>query len=320
MAFTGNPTEWACGFLLALAVLVLCLEIPPPAEAPTAEGGADAGALAGAVADWRKLWTAVASSGEEALRPGVDEPRLRAAGDTLLMRYPGLVGDLAPAARHRFQLSALSNDPALKLELLTPLRDHADPRVRHRAWLESARVRLRERRPAEAAEALDAALSQPVPPRWQADTRLMQAVVALAADDRPRAAVLLDSAIELDPGFWDARQLRLRVRSELLAAADLRADACLRHSRRLLEDLGALPALAQSHEQFRMLADRFASLGERGHPAFGLLAGLAYHWVGDDPAARRALQAGFADSRRLPAACAAELGRSGRELLARLPP
>ena len=318
MASTGNPTLLACSFLLGLLLLAAWLRLPVPLEAPAGSGSSEA-ALAGAVADWRGLWTAVAAEGEAALRPDETALGARAAGDTLGMRYPGLYRELEAGARQRFQLAALANDPARKLDLLAPLRDHADPRVRHRAWLETARVRLREARHEAAATALTAALAEPVPARWQADTRLMQAVVAGQRGDSLAASEALNAAISLDPGFWDARQLRLRVSSELLAAP-LDAAACLRHSQRLLEDLGALPALAQSHEQFRVLADRLAPRGERGHPAFGLLAGLAYHWVGDGAAARAALTAGFGGAGRLPAACAAELTRSARQLLDSLPP
>lgn len=318
MAFTGRSSEFACGFLLLLAALVPWLPPPPATEAPVGGGEEAVAALAQAVADWRTLWTAVDENGEAALEPDIQSEGLRAAGDTLWMRYPGLARDVDPAARHRFQLIALSNDARRKQELLISLKDHHDPRVRQRAWLESARVALRADQPGEAALALERALAEAVPEGWQADTWLMMAVVALADEDRPTALAALDTAIALDPGFWDARQLRLRVSSEALTTRGLAAADCLNLSQRLLEDLGALPTLAESHEQFRVLADRFATLEGRGHPVFALLAGLAYHWVGDNAAARETLR--LEGDHGLPPDCAAELLSSGRQLRARLTP
>lgn len=313
MASIGSPNIWAGGFLLLLLLLSLGLT-PRSSETPQAS------ALAAAQQSWRQLMATVMAEGEQALHPGEAGAELRAAGDTLGMRYPGLWQSLEQPLRHQFQLVALSNDPDTKRQLLAPLQSHEDPQVRHRAWLEVARLGLRQADYAAVAMALDQALQQPVPERWQADTHLMRALLHLEARQRDAAGRELDQAVTLDGGYWDARQLRLRVYSEALSVPGQTASECLRRSQRLLEDLGALPALADSHDQFRLLADRFAALGEQGHLAFGLLAGLAYQWVGDVSAARRMLDAALSTRTRLPAACVAELSQSARQVLAALPP
>jgi hypothetical protein len=84
----------------------------------------------------------------------------------------------------------------------------------------------------------------------------------------------------------------------------------------MIENLGALPALAQDRKQLRDIADRFAIATEgAANPAFFLLSRLGYQWAGDRERAQAALSKARQSSGRLPRQCAALIADRATALL-----
>ena len=234
------------------------------------------------------------------------------------MRYRNLWSAVDKNDRFRFQLIAMANNPQHKLELLAPLIDAENALIRYRARLETARVQLRARDLDAARAAAQAALATPLDdPRFYADAHFALGFVALEQRDWDKAEQSFNQAIARDPGFWDARQLRLLTLSRLLGGAVQSTAVCLHRTRTLIEDLGAMPALAQSRLQFRDIADRFGALAGARNPAFELTAGLGYFWAGDRDKAHRALTQAHQSQGELPARCAELIAAKARDLLER---
>jgi len=274
---------------------------------------------AAAVEAWQGLWQKIAAGGEQALAPESTDRSLRPAGDTVFMRYRGLWRGVDKAIRQTFQLAALANEPEQKLRLLTPLSTIDQPLVRFRALLEIARVRLRlnDLQGAHRAAVQALALQDRIDARAAADAHFILGYIALTEQHWEIAETALTRAIAADPGYWDARQAQLLVLGRLLARRSQSAAACLDRTRRLIEHLGALPALAQSRTQLRDIADRFESLPQRTNAAFYLLAGLGYSWAGDSARARQTLKRADRTRGRLPAACEKLILAQVQQLLAR---
>ena len=315
MPFTGKPDHpppgsahqrrffvFVAGLLALLLPLCLWSLIVQPPSSATA-GDSD-GREQMALAQWQALWSDLDARGELALQPEPTDSSLRAAGDTAFMRYRNLWGEVDETARRTLQMAALSGDPQRKLALLHPLTNARDALTRFRAWLEIARVQLRLRALEPAREAAQAALAVPeVPERIRADAHFVLGYLAWASQSFDAAESALTQAVTGDPGFWDARQLRLLVLARQLGAPRQRMVDCLDRTRQMILDLGALPALAQDRTQFRDIADRFAAAGMPANPAFALISGLGYRWSGDLPRARAALAGAERARGRLPAAC-----------------
>lgn len=290
----------ALAFVLALAVWGLMFG----PEGADRGGLGDASAARQALGDWEALWSDLAERGEAALRPEVADPSLRAAGDTVFMRYRNLWGRIDGSERLAFQLSALSGDPAHKLSLIEPLTRAEDPRIRFRAHLEQARLQRRLHEFAAARAAAAAALAVPdLPERVRADAWFILADIAWEEARLDEAETAATAAIAADPGFWDARRLRLAVLARQLARPRQAAHACLDRTRLMIQDLGALPALAQDQTQFRDLADRLALQGAPPNVALTLIAGLGYLWAGDIRGAESVLAGAERVGGRLPAVC-----------------
>ncbi|WP_338114123.1 hypothetical protein [Thiorhodococcus mannitoliphagus] len=300
----GRPLFAALSLLLAALALVCLWGLIAGAPQGDADGAGDALARQRALAQWEALWSDLAACGEAALRPELGDTSLRAAGDTVFMRYRNLWGQVDEDARHGLQMAALSSDPQRKLDLLRPLVSTADPLTGFRALLEMARVQLRLGALEPAREAAQRALAVPkVPPRIQADAHFILGVIAWEKQSLDTAETALGRAVAADPGFWDARQLRLLVLARQIGRPRQGVAACLDRTRQMILDLGALPVLAQDRTQFRDIADRFAAQGDLTNPAFALLAGLGYRWAGDTERARITLAGALTTGGRLPAEC-----------------
>ncbi|AFL75714.1 hypothetical protein [Thiocystis violascens] len=283
-------------------------------------GGAGDGREAAALVQWQALWSDLDARGEAALQPDARDSSLRAAGDTAFMRYRNLWGRVDKSARRAFQMAALSGDPRHKLALLQPLTTAADARTRFRAWLEMARVQLRLRDLEPAREAARAALVvADVPERIRSDAHFVLGAIAWESGSLETAESALTRAIAADPGFWDARQMRMRVLGRQLARPRQGVADCLDRTRQLILDLGALPALAQDRTQFRDIADRFAVQGAPANVAFALLAGLGYRWSGDPERARAALTSAEGQRGQLPTVCESLILEKAREWLGERP-
>ena len=191
-----------------------------------------------------------------------------------------------------------------KLALIEPLTQAEEPLIRFRAHLERARLQRRLQDFESARIAARAALAVPeLPERLRSDAWFILADSAWEQDRLDEAETALNAAIADDPGFWDARRLRLEVLARRLAEPRQRGAVCLDRTRRMIEDLGALPALAEDQTQFRDLADRFARQGTPSHVALALIAGLGYRWSGDTERARVTLANAERLRGRLPDGC-----------------
>lgn len=272
--------------LLVLGALLWAFTFAP---APPAAGmRTDSSEAHAAIDAWETMWTQLDAHGVDALRPEMSDPSLRAAGDTVFMRYRNLWGPLEDAERLAFQLAALSGNPERKRALIAPLTRAEAPLIRLRAHLELARLARRGGDFAAARAEASAALAvAEVAERVRADAWFILAESAWEQGRLDEAETALTAAIAADPGFWDARRLRLEVLARQLTRPRQRDAQCLDQTRRMIEDLGALPALAEDQTQFRDLADRFASENAPAHVALALIAGLGYRWSG---AERRALE------------------------------
>lgn len=334
MPFTGNaatPDRTAsdpddarrtlCAVVAASLALVLALTLvglarPPDPDRANAEGAT--GAQEAALAQWTALWADIDRRGEAALRPEHAEPSLRAAGDTVFMRYRNLWRDVDEVTRRAFQMAALANDPGAKIAGLQPLATAGPAPVRSRALVEIARIRLRQRALDDARTSARQALAIPgLEPRFLADAYFVLGHAALEARDLDSAEAALAEAVARDPGFWDARQTQLLVLSRQLGQPRQATAACINRTRLMIENLGALPALAQDRTQFRDIADRFAAQSALANPAFSLLSGLGYLWAGDRDRARAALTETGKARGALPRRCEALLIAKAEELLAR---
>lgn len=314
----------ALGALLLLALLMPRLVSLTMGTAAVSEGREPAreAELQPALAHWQALWSRLATEGVTALEPDIADPSLRAAGDTAFMRYRNLWDQVPATARRDFQLAALANDPEHKQRLLKPWRDAEIPLIRFRAWLEQARIALRQQDPGAAAAAARTALEIPaLPAPVRADAAFILGYLALQAGALDQAEAQLARAIRDDPGFWDARQLHLRVLGALLAQSDSRPARCLNHTRALIEQLGALPALAQDRTQFRDIADQFARQTHGAHPALALMTGLGYLWAGETERARGqlTLAAQGHEPGPGPPMCRQRIAEQARAWLRRLP-
>lgn len=315
MASIGSPPQaprpvprlaprLAAPALLAVLVGVLWGLMQAPDRSAETGGLGDSAEARQAVEAWETLWSELGERGVAALSPTASDSSRRSAGDTVFMRYRNLWGRIDDEARLAFQLAALSGDPARKLALIEPLTQAEEPLIRFRAHLERARLQRRLQDFESARIAARAALAVPeLPERLRSDAWFILADSAWEQDRLDEAETALNAAIADDPGFWDARRLRLEVLARRLAEPRQRAAVCLDRTRRLIQDLGALPALAEDQTQFRDLADRFARQGAPTNVALALVAGLGYHWSGDLERARITLE--HAEQRRgsLPKAC-----------------
>ena len=298
MASTGNTAgHWLA--LGGLGVLLVLLLWPWPLEH---RSRGEAAVTAEALARWEQLWQSLETEGVESLAPEVAGSGLQPAGDTAFMRYRDFWRQVEPAALERFQRAALANNPQTKLQLLESLQRDPDPRLRYRAWLERARIELRARNLEAAETAARRALAvEGIEPLFQADAPFILGYIALERGELERADQWLEAAIQQDPGFWDARQSHLLVLVRLLERPR-GAGVCLDRTRRLIEHLGALPALAGSRSQFRDIADRLRTVGG-DNPALLLAAALGRRWAGDQASAREWLTAVREGAGRLPGAC-----------------
>ncbi|WP_246172928.1 hypothetical protein [Thermochromatium tepidum] len=284
------PRLATLGLLMVLGGVLWGLARAPDRSAALAELG-DSVEARQSIAAWESLWSELAERGVAALNPATNDASRRAAGDTVFMRYRNLWGPIDDDARLAFQLAALSGDPARKLALIEPLTRSENPLIRFRAHLELARLQRRLLDFEAARMAARAALAVPdLPERLSADAWFILADSAWEQDRLDEAEIALNAAIAADPGFWDARRLRLEVLARQLARPRQTGAVCLDRTRRMIEDLGALPTLAEDQTQFRDLADRFARQDTMPHVALALIVGLGYRWSGDTERARVILE------------------------------
>lgn len=298
------PRLAALGLLMVLGGVLWGLLARAPDGSSETGGLGDSVEAHQAIEAWETLWSDLAEHGVASLNPTTPDPSRRAAGDTVFMRYRNLWGWIDHEARLTFQLAALSGDPSRKLALIEPLTLAEEPLIRFRAHLELARLQRRRQDFESARIAARATLAIPdLPEHLRADAWFILGDIAWEQDRLDEAETALTEAIADDPGFWDARRRRLEVLARRLAGPRQRAAVCLDRTRLMIEDLGALPALAEDQTQFRDLADRFALQGAPTNVALALIAALGYQWAGDTERARTMPERAESLRGRLPAGC-----------------
>jgi len=304
--------------LLALLSILAAISLLQSPLAPSSAEAVNDQEQQTAIAQWQALWADIAERGETALQPEQTNPSLRSAGDTVFMRYRNLWRNIDPATRRKFQMAALANDPQQKLAALEPLTTVDTPSIRARALLEIARVHLRQRRLNLAITTAQEALAIPgLEAKVSADAYFILGYAALEMQETDRAEAALAQAVDRDPGFWDARQTQLRVLAQQINQPRQSVAACLNRSRLMIQNLGALPTLAQDRTQLRDIADHFAAQPTVANPAFLLLSGLGYLWVGDQDRAQVALSAASKMHGKLPRSCEALIAAQAEALLQR---
>lgn len=294
----------------ALVLVLALVSLSSPRYTEPGESGAEcAGRCVEAelaTERWNDMWQEISAQGAQALAPEVTAIAARPAGDTLFMRYPNQWGEVDAVTRLSFQLAALANDPKQKIKYLARLERVPAPRVRHRAYLEHARVALRSRHFDAAMMAARSALKiAEVPGKWQADPNFVLAHSAWETGELELAEHAVNAAVAADPGFWDARDLRARLNLRLLSKRGQPTAACIDRARRLIEDLGALPQLAEDRGQFGGIARRIIVVPGRANAARYLAAGMGYLWQGDSLRAREELRRAAHSSGALPRGCEA---------------
>lgn len=253
---------------------------------------------------WKQLWVRLEEEGLKALDPTSQvDKSLRAAGDTCGMRYRDFFKELTEAQRYRFKVAAFSNTPQTKLALLQTLTEDGHDLVRFRAYLEIARIHIRQQHWPIALQALAKAEGLAVPSACQSDRNFLRGYVAFQQGRLDQAEQHLREATALDPGFWNARQLLLSILSRQLQGASQDNRQCLNRTRLLVENLGALPQLAQDSKQFRVIAEQVSAISAKTNSAISLIRGLGYLWGGDTQQAITVFQAGIADTGQLPQHC-----------------
>jgi tetratricopeptide (TPR) repeat protein len=293
-------------------------EMMDQADAVTVTPAAEA-ELPQAWRDWQHLWQALAMEGLAALAPDDLDTSLRAAGDTRFMRYRRQLSTYSDRVRWSFQMAALSPDPQQRLQLLTPLTHEQSPVIRFRAQLELARIHLRLQAWQQAQDHAKAALAiTDLPTGLTADAWFILGYIAWVQGDVASAALSLATAVRDDPGFWDARQLYVQVLMTLLRDSSSTTGQCLQHTRLLIENLGALPALAQDRRQFLDFIDQLSQRQpSHPHPAWALSLGLGYDWSGQQQQARAALTQAQQLAATCPNACCQAIARQAGHWLAR---
>lgn len=242
-------------------------------------------ALAAAIAqpdDARADSEAVSEQTRKAIRNGTVVP----AADTVFLRHRSITPALEAAAVRRFQAVALAQSAALGLEILAPLRAHADPLTRYRAHLEAARLQFRTvgGRPTPAAdEALARALREPLPsPRLRADAMFLTGYAAVRRRAPERAVEAFRQALEADPAYQNAARWAIAAKAMWLDQ-EIGRTLGATHCQAALEDLLAtvrhLGSLVRNANHFRDMARDLRTLpalnGQAGQFVKGYLALLA---------------------------------------------
>ena len=299
-------TVWLAA--LALLLGLMAAHRPEAVCAGDAEGAVPAiqtespAEVRAALAAWEEMWDELHAEGVGALAPDIRMAGARYAGDTCGRRYRRLYSGVDRDTRERLVIAAFANDPQTKLQLLHPLLDSPDVRIRARASVELARVALRSGDADAAEAALQRSAGLDVPPSCEADRRYLEGRIAVHRGDAAGAVAAFAAAHAGDPGYWNAYRDSLPVLVRVLYEPGHGAAACLRHARNLIEVLGLLPQLAGDARQFAKLAlslERFDAQSS----ATLLASGVAWRWAGERAHSRRVLARALAAPERLPAAC-----------------
>ena len=311
---SASSRSISAAWTVALALLVglmalyrpqaVCVAAPAPVE-PVAEQE-DPAAIEAAVQAWEQMWAEIEAEGVDALDPGVNVAGAQHAGDTCGMRYRRLYRRVSSEDRERMIIASFANDPQLMRRVLEPVLASPEPGIKARAAVELARVALREEDTDRAAAALDEVAGLPLPPACEADVHYLRGRVAVHRGDMYAALEALSAATELDRGFWNAWRDQIPLLVRVLHESPQRTTECLHGSRRLIENLGLLPQLANDVSQFGKLALLLDRMG--AHSSATLLAsGLMWQWAGQEAHGRRVLERAMDAPALLPAACEREV-------------
>ena len=300
----------SAAWLAALALLLGLMGTHRPedvcardaANAVPAAQTEDPAKIQAALGAWERMWDELNTEGVGALAPDIRIAGARYAGDTCGMRYRRLYRGVDTETRERLVIAAFANDPETKQQLLHPLLDSPDVRIRARAAVELARIALR-RGDVDAAEAaLGWSAGVDLPPSCEADRHYLEGRIAVHRGDAAAALAAFTAANTRDPGYWNAYRDRLPVLIRVLHEPSHGAAACLRHARNLIEVLGLLPQLADDTRQFAKLARSLERFGAQSSATL-LASGVAWLWAGEEAHGRRVLSRALEAPELLPTAC-----------------
>ncbi|RKZ86527.1 MAG: hypothetical protein DRR19_14815 [Candidatus Parabeggiatoa sp. nov. 1] len=186
-------------------------------------------------------------------------------GDTVFMRYHGIFsGIINKSVARTFTAVTLSTDMDFKLKTLKQLA-HAEQKnlVRYRAWLELARLHLRNRNQKMASSALSKALGITLDNEaWKADAHFLQASVHFTNKDINAALPKLETALRSDPNFVDAYVLYIRalLEASLQKETYFSQDNCTNKLTKLMDSLDMIACVTNDRHTFVHLAKSIESL------------------------------------------------------------
>ena len=291
---------WAAAAALAVTLIFVR---PPTSDCTEREATADARAA------WEALWATLDTGGREAAAAApagsADPETVQPAGDTCGIRHAGAWGEDKRDANavQRLALAAFVQDPDAARNLLAPLADAPDPRIRARAALEHTRLALRAGDLVDAERRLADVDVDTLPTPCRADVAELQGRIAAAQGDRDAALQALVEAVAADPWHRAAHeQLALELVHALPNARD--DAACLKRARDLIAVTARLPDLVRTGPGFAGLARRLEQAAA-GHSAALLAAATAWEWAGEPGRVTAALAASETALDTLPAGCRA---------------
>jgi tetratricopeptide (TPR) repeat protein len=187
-------------------------------------------------------------------------------GDTVFMRYPGIFsGTLSETVARIFTAVTLSNDIEFKRQTLKQLTGADQTNlVRYRAWLELARLYLRNRNQKLASSALTQALGITLDNEaWKADAHFLQGSIQLTFDKNINAALSkLETALSSDPNFVDAYVLYIHalLQASLQKESYFSQQNCTDKLTKLMDSIDMIACQTKDRQTFLHLASSIESL------------------------------------------------------------
>ncbi|MDM8561182.1 hypothetical protein [Candidatus Parabeggiatoa sp. HSG14] len=185
-------------------------------------------------------------------------------GDTVFMRYYGIFsGILSEKLARTFTAITISNDIDFKLKKLTQLTHHDENLVRYRAWLELARLHLRNKNWKKAESSLSKALNETLDNEdWKVDAHFLQAYIHLTNKKINSALSQLETALAGDPNFVDAYVLYIRalLEASLQKETFFSKNSCTTKLTKLMDSIDMIACVTNDRHTFIHLAKSIEQL------------------------------------------------------------
>lgn len=186
-------------------------------------------------------------------------------GDTVFMRYPGIFsGTLSETVARTFTAVTLSNDIEFKRQTLKQLTGADQTNlVRYRAWLELARLHLRNKNQKLASSALAQALGITLDnDDWKADAHFLQGSIQLTQKNINAALSKLETALSSDPNFIDGYVLYIHalLEASLQKETYFSQQNCTNKLTKLMDSIDMIACVTNDRHTFVHLANTMESL------------------------------------------------------------